>query len=84
VPLPRVYWLEEDPAVLGAPFMTMERVAGRIPPDNPPYTASGWVLSLSAEQQRLLYDNGLGAIAAIGALTGGRSESNASTDRLTG
>jgi aminoglycoside phosphotransferase (APT) family kinase protein len=65
VPLPRVYWLEEDPAILGAPFMTMERVAGRIPPDNPPYTAAGWVLELSAEEQATLYDNGLRAIAAI-------------------
>jgi aminoglycoside phosphotransferase (APT) family kinase protein len=28
VPVPRMYWLEEDPAVLGMPFYVMERVEG--------------------------------------------------------
>lgn len=28
VPVPRVHWLEDDPATLGAPFFVMDRVAG--------------------------------------------------------
>ena len=51
--------------MLGAPFVTMERVRGRIPADNPPYTMEGWVLDLTAEEQARLYDNGLKAVAAV-------------------
>ncbi len=31
VPVPRVYWLEQDPAVLGRPFFVMEKVEGEVP-----------------------------------------------------
>jgi aminoglycoside phosphotransferase (APT) family kinase protein len=31
VPVPAVYWLETDPAVLGKPFYVMERVHGAVP-----------------------------------------------------
>jgi aminoglycoside phosphotransferase (APT) family kinase protein len=31
VPTPAVYWYEKDPAVLGAPFLVMERVPGTCP-----------------------------------------------------
>lgn len=31
VPAPEPYWLEEDPAVLGAPFLVMERLRGSCP-----------------------------------------------------
>jgi aminoglycoside phosphotransferase (APT) family kinase protein len=31
IPLPDLYWLEEDPAVLGTPFYVMERVSGTVP-----------------------------------------------------
>lgn len=30
VPVPKVLWLEENPAVLGAPFYVMERLEGRV------------------------------------------------------
>lgn len=32
VPVPQVRWLEEDPSVLGAPFLVMEQVDGEAPP----------------------------------------------------
>jgi aminoglycoside phosphotransferase (APT) family kinase protein len=67
-PVPEMLWLEEDPAILGAPFVTMARARGRIAPDNPPYTMAGWVLELSEAQQATLWDNGLGAIAALSAI----------------
>ncbi|GIU93476.1 MAG: aminoglycoside phosphotransferase [Acidimicrobiia bacterium] len=31
IPLPRLYWLETDPAVLGMPFYVMERMEGVVP-----------------------------------------------------
>lgn len=31
VPMPALYWLEHDPAVLGMPFFVMERVRGVVP-----------------------------------------------------
>ncbi len=76
VRVPAVRWLEEDPAVLGAPFMVMERLHGRVPGDNPPYTlpsewlpeGSGfeaWVLAATPEQQRRMWFEGLDQLAAI-------------------
>lgn len=41
LPVPRVLWLEEDPAPLGAPFFVMARAEGRVPPDVMPYTYEG-------------------------------------------
>ncbi|MCZ7527270.1 MAG: phosphotransferase family protein [Acidimicrobiia bacterium] len=65
VPVPRVFWLEEDAAVLGSPFYLMERVEGRIPPDSPPYTLEGWVLEASPEERRRLWTHGLEVLARI-------------------
>jgi aminoglycoside phosphotransferase (APT) family kinase protein len=65
VPVPGVFAYEPDPAVLGAPFLVMDRLEGRVPSDDPPFTATGWVLELSAERQAEMYDNGLQVIASI-------------------
>src|SRR2546425_34478 len=46
VPVPPMYWLEERTAVLGARFFVMGRGEGRIPPDNPPYPAAGWLTEI--------------------------------------
>lgn len=65
VPAPNVLFTEPDPSVLGGPFLVMERVDGRVPPDDPPYTVSGWVLELQPEQQRTLVDNTVQVLAAL-------------------
>jgi aminoglycoside phosphotransferase (APT) family kinase protein len=65
VPVPEVPWSEGDPAVLGAPFLVMEHVDGRVALDDPPFTAEGWVLELSDEERARMYDNGLAAMAAV-------------------
>ncbi|HWJ82442.1 MAG TPA: phosphotransferase family protein [Nocardioides sp.] len=65
LPTPRVHWVEEDPSVLGAPFVVMERAHGRVPADDPPFTAAGWVLDLSPEEQRRLCVSSLEAMAAV-------------------
>lgn len=68
VPVPRAVFEEPDPAVLGAPFLVMERVDGRIAPDDPPFTMDGWVLELSPERQAAMCDNALRALAGLHAL----------------
>lgn len=66
LPTPTVRWVEHDPAVLGAPFLVMERAFGRVPADDPPFTAAGWVLDdLSPEQRATMCRNSLETIAAI-------------------
>ncbi|MDX8153329.1 phosphotransferase family protein [Patulibacter brassicae] len=65
VPAPRVWAGDGDEALFGAPFVVMERCYGKVPPDDPPFTASGWVLDLAPEDQGRLVDNALAAIAGI-------------------
>jgi aminoglycoside phosphotransferase (APT) family kinase protein len=65
VPAPRILFYEADPAVLGTPFLVMEHVEGRIPSDDPPFTATGWVLDLAPEQRRAMWENSLTVLADI-------------------
>jgi len=65
VPVPATFGVEQDASVLGAPFLVMERLSGRVPADDPPFTAQGWVTELSAGEQATMYDNALAAMAAI-------------------
>jgi aminoglycoside phosphotransferase (APT) family kinase protein len=65
VPVPRIWFTESDPAVLGAPFYVMQRVHGQVPGDVPSWHAGGWTVELSPAQRRALYDNGLAALVAL-------------------
>ena len=65
IAVPVVRWVEQDPSFLGAQFLVMERKSGRVPADDPPFTATGWVLELSDEEQRRMCVNSLEAMAAI-------------------
>jgi aminoglycoside phosphotransferase (APT) family kinase protein len=65
VPVPPVLFTEADPSVLGAPFVVMEQVPGRVPPDVPSWHARGWTVELSPDGRRVLYDNALKALAAL-------------------
>lgn len=60
---PRVYWLEEDPSVMGAIFYVMEECAGRQPPDH--YTKSGLFFDASPAERRVLHTRFLEQLAAI-------------------
>ncbi|KXP09466.1 aminoglycoside phosphotransferase [Tsukamurella pulmonis] len=42
VAAPACLWVEEDPGVIGAPFLVMERIDGEVPPDVMPYTFGAW------------------------------------------
>lgn len=66
VPVPQTPWVETDPAVLGAQFLVMERLDGRVPADDPPFTAAGWVLDeLTPAQRRTMCDNALDVVAGV-------------------
>jgi aminoglycoside phosphotransferase (APT) family kinase protein len=68
VPVPGMLFVEEDRAALGAPFIVMRRVDGRVPADDPPFTAQGWVLELSPDEQARLSENAVQALAKIHAV----------------
>ena len=65
VPVPRMRWLEEDSGVLGAPFYVMSQVRGRVPPDNPPYHAGGWMTEISPAERAEIWWGGIECIARI-------------------
>ncbi|GBD26430.1 Putative aminoglycoside phosphotransferase [bacterium HR30] len=65
VPVPKVLWLETRPEFLGSVFYVMEFVEGRVPPDNPPYHSTGWLVELGAEERRQLWNSGIAAMAAV-------------------
>lgn len=66
LPVPRVLWLEEDPAPLGAPFFVMERVEGRVPPDVMPYTYEGnWLHAASDQERERLEAASVGLLARL-------------------
>ncbi len=68
IPLPMVRWFETDRDVVGAPFMIMDRVAGQIAADDPPFTTIGWTTELTPSRRAKMYDNGLRVLAHIHAL----------------
>ena len=65
VPVPRTFWLEEDPSVLGNPFYVMGRVDGRIPDDNPTYHMGGWMTEVSPEERAAVWWSGVETMARI-------------------
>jgi aminoglycoside phosphotransferase (APT) family kinase protein len=68
VPVPRVRWLEPDPAPLGSPFFVMERVAGRVPPDIMPYNTGSWLSQADPSDQRRLQDATVEVLAQLHAI----------------
>src|SRR3989475_6506953 len=65
VPVPPMFWLEDRTDVLGARFFVMGRVEGRVPPDNPPYHAAGWMTGIAPAARAALWWDGLEVLARI-------------------
>ncbi|QYG92890.1 phosphotransferase family protein [Iamia sp. SCSIO 61187] len=65
LPVPTLRWYEEDPSILGAPFMVMDRVDGEAPCDSPPYSMEGWLKDGGEDLQRAVWERGLDAMAAV-------------------
>lgn len=65
VPVPQLRWFEDDPTVLGSPFMVMGRVDGEAPSDTPPYSTEGWLKDAGPEVQSAVWGRGLDAMSAV-------------------
>ncbi|WP_007518738.1 phosphotransferase family protein [Pseudofrankia saprophytica] len=65
VPMARMHWFEPDTAWFGAPFWIMDRVAGQIPSDTPPYASTGWLAEATPEQQHRAWVSGVRALAGV-------------------
>ncbi|WP_241730974.1 MULTISPECIES: phosphotransferase family protein [unclassified Dietzia] len=65
LPVPRVRWLEQDPAILGTPFLVMDRATGLAPVDNPPYVFDGWLLEMDPGQRAEVQRESVAVLAAV-------------------
>ena len=65
VPVPNARWLEMDPEALGSPFFVMDREAGRVPRDIPPYLFEGWLLDADPADQQVLQRASVGILADL-------------------
>lgn len=68
VPVPGALLEETSGEVIGASFYLMEKVEGRIPPDNPPYNAAGWVTELAPADRGAMWRSYIETLVAIHAL----------------
>ena len=65
VPVARMRFAEADTSVLGQPFFVMDRLHGRVPSDQPPYTESGWVMDMRPEERAAQWRNGIEAMTKV-------------------
>jgi len=65
VPLPKMFWHEADPGVLGRAFYVMGRIDGRVPLVLPSYHSGGWVTDLEPAQRELMWQNAMAALVQI-------------------
>lgn len=63
VPVPDVYWLEEDERVIGSPFYVMEKLDGTMPKDYPSYHAEGFYFNATPDERRKIWFGSLETIA---------------------
>jgi aminoglycoside phosphotransferase (APT) family kinase protein len=69
VPVPAMWWAEDDPDVLGTPFFVMGRVEGEPPPDVMPYNfGDSWLFDASPSDQRRLQDATIDVLVALHAI----------------
>ena len=57
--------VEDDPVFLGAPFLVMPRIAGRVVQAEQPYLRTGWLAEASAPEQAHLQEELVEALAGI-------------------
>ena len=66
LPAPPLIGYESDTSILGSDFYVMGFCDGRIPPDNPPFHAAGWVKDeISATDRETMWRKGLDILGAI-------------------
>jgi len=64
-PVPKVYFIENDPTVIGGRFFAMKHVEGRIPPDRPAYHHGSWVTEISPEERKVLWRSAVNELVGI-------------------
>jgi aminoglycoside phosphotransferase (APT) family kinase protein len=60
-----VFGLEREPTLLGAPFLAMEVLPGRIVQQSPNYNREGWLAEMSTEGRVRVWTNALQMLARI-------------------
>jgi aminoglycoside phosphotransferase (APT) family kinase protein len=65
VPVPKIYALELDASIIGAPFYVMERIAGDIPTDEPSYNEAGWLADAAEEQREQAWRSAVETLAEL-------------------
>jgi aminoglycoside phosphotransferase (APT) family kinase protein len=68
VVVPAWVGMEEDPSLLGAPFLVMGRVDGRSATQRPNYNLVGWLVEFTPEQRRNAWSKAIEAMAKIHAI----------------
>ncbi|RGE46945.1 phosphotransferase family protein [Comamonas testosteroni] len=68
LPVPRLYGLELNPEVLGAPFFIMGRLEGQVPAENPLYHLEGWLHDLDTASIRRHWFAGIDGFAQLSKL----------------
>ena len=63
--MPPLVGIELSHDALGSPFLVMERLPGRIVPQNPNYNVTGWLADLPLTQRAQVWRNGIAAIAQV-------------------
>ena len=67
-PVPKTYWYESNPEILGAPFCVTAQAEGRAAQDNPPYNIAGWLADATAEVRDSVWWSGVEAMAKLNSL----------------
>ena len=66
LPAPRLVGYESDSSIVGSDFYVMEFCDGKIPSDNPPFSATGWLKDeATASERETMWRRGLEVLAAI-------------------
>lgn len=65
VPVPEVLFVEEDPRVLGVPFLIMRAVEGEAPSDRPAYQAEGFYHEATTEVREHMWRGTVLAMARL-------------------
>ena len=68
LPIPSLLGLENDAAVLGAPFFIMGRIDGLVPNENPPYHMDGWFHAQTPKQLRDSWFAGVDGLSKLALL----------------
>ena len=64
-PVPKVFGFNADESIFGRRFFFMQRMPGKVPADQPPFHAEGWVKDKSVGDRRAIWENAVRAMAAL-------------------